>query len=277
MKNLQCITALSMAVLSVIGCANPSQGRDWRLYDTRTAYRSSSVGFTTDIEKGRREIVDSLGCLVIYCIVDARDNVDTWRVYEAEDWKISELGVRSSSRFLITDPPGQPYVGATDKAHPGEVPADTRLPVGLLPEELDPSTYPIEVEWRIVTGPAREWVADADALEVVHAGKKTINEFSQHKFQVHLCDIELRKMMEIPADEFGVMFRVAPVNWPGGTRSAVPRIFFLRERITQDRIKKALEMSSRSADPATSALPVDPSESVNGTRGSTVPATPSKP
>jgi hypothetical protein len=251
------VLPLIALLAGLAGCGSSQQGRDWRLYDTRTEYRSTELCFLSDFQTGPngREIIHELGCLKIVAKAEVRDNIDVWRVYEAEDWKVSEVGVRTTRRFLISDPPGQIYSGVTDQAHPESVPTGVRQPVGLQTENLNLATYPIKLSWQISMGDGRAWIEDPKDLRIALSGDKVLNQGSQGIYLIQLCDSELRTLQAMPADEFAVMIRLESLDWPTGIRKPLRKDFYLRERITREAIRRQLAVKVGSDETSSPSPP----------------------
>ncbi|MFM7052168.1 MAG: hypothetical protein ACKOYN_08565 [Planctomycetota bacterium] len=263
------MTALACLVASLwsAGCTKAIQGRTWTLHDTRSEYRSTDLYYSTDFilkEKGvaaKGELFLVGGCIEVYSVVGAVDNVEVWRVYSVEDWSTNEVGVRSYDRFLISDPPRQNYMGVTDRAKPNEIPSDVRQSVGLQRVDLSVTTYPIRVQWQVTVGDDVKWISDPEDPSVVLSGAREIREESGRSFKLSLCDIELGKLRAFSAERFRIKFKLEPLDWPAESRAAAPRVLYLREPITRELIDEMLRAGAgQRSEHSTLPLPTERGE-----------------
>lgn len=232
---------------ALVGCHTPSEGRDWSLYDTKSEWRSTSIELVVerDVGEGQREVSSRDGCLEIVAKLSVQDNVELWRVYRCEDWKIDSTGARSFKHFFVTDPPGQAYPGASENARTEEIPPLQREPVGAQREELSLSTYKLNVEWQISASEDQAWISDPSDPRIALSGAKRLTEKALSRYPIIVCEQELRKLLGFPVDRFGMRLRVSSWDWPTGSRTPLVRDFYLRESITRALIEQTLASGVR--------------------------------
>ena len=236
----------------LIACKTPREGRDWYLYDTKSEWRSTSIEFVVvrDAGEGKREVSSRDGCLEIDSRISIGDNVELWRVYRCEDWRIDGMGVRSYKQYFVTDPPGQTYTGATDFARPEEIPPKQREPVGAQREELSLATYPLKIEWQICATEDPGWISNPNDQRIALSGTKNLTEQGMSKYRMFVCEQDLRKLLAYPVDRFGLRVRVSPFDWKPGSKTALTRDFYIRESITRTLIEQTLASGVRKAKDA---------------------------
>ena len=241
-----CLAACGCAIGT--GCANEASGRDWREYDRRAEYKDSNFQFVVDKKDGvKAEIVQKNGCLVIEAYARVIDRYDIWYVYECDDWKTDRMGIRSSKKSMVTDPPGKTYPGVTGDANIMEVPSEIRKQAGSRDEVQDLAMTPIKVEWQIASGDGREFVKNDDPNWIIGAeilcrrGKQDFTT-REANVQINLCDAELKKLLSQSAQEFHIVLRLSPENWAGSERvNPAPFVYYLRQPITKEMIQAALD------------------------------------
>ena len=244
-----------------VGCNPPQQGRDWKLYDQRSEWRSTSLGFsleegvTADGKNKSGFWNGASGCLEWRTDVFVTDTVDKWAVYECIDWNVTPVLGRSSKRFLITDPPGKEYMGATQDARPEDITGIKKEEVGSIKQALSLTEYPLLVEWQVSSTDGRTWLATSDE-KLVLSGSWAVTTDGGSEHNLNLCDVELKKLLAYPAAEFKVTFRISPANWMDRSKSETkPVRKTSRERLTRKMIEDAL--AAQAVGPAVGGV-VDP-------------------
>jgi len=251
MRTLRILSSIAF-VAFLVACKTPSEGRDWYLYDTKSELRSTSIEFVVvrDGGEGKREVSSRDGCLEIDSRLTVGDNVELWRVYRCEDWRIDGMGVRTFKQYFVTDPPGQTYTGASDFARPEEIPPKQREPVGAQREELSLGTYPLKVEWQICATEDSGWISNPSDRRIALSGAKNLSEEGMSNYKMIICEQDLSKLLGYPVDRFGVRVRVSPSGWKAGSRTASTRDFYIRESITRTLIEQTLASGVRKAKDA---------------------------
>jgi len=240
-----CLAAYGCAIGT--GCANEASGRDWREYDRRAEYKDSELKLIVDKKNVlKAEIIQMNGCLVMEAYAQVLDRYDIWYVYECDDWKTDRIGLRSSKKSMVTDPPGKPYPGVTGDANIMEVPSDIRKQAGLQLEVQDLAMTPIKVEWQIASGDERAFIGNEDPNRimgdefVLRIGKKFADR--EVNVRINLCDVELKKLAAQPAQEFHILLRLSADTWTGTPRKKPDAfVYYLRQPITKDMIQAALD------------------------------------
>lgn len=241
-----CLAAYGCAIGT--GCVNEAKGRDWREYDRRAEYKESKFEFVAYKKlDGKAEISEKDGCLVMEAHARVVDMYNIWYVYECDDWKSDRMGLRSSKKSMVTDPPGMPYAGVTGEANIMEVPSGIRKQAGFTSEVVDLAMTPIVVSWQVVSGDGRNFVEHDDANWIMgqdifcKLGKPELSERTVN-VQINLCDVELKRLAAQPAQEFHIVLRLSAGTWTGTQRvKPIAFVYYLRQPITKDMIQAALD------------------------------------
>ena len=252
---------LSVALLiTLCGCQTPTSGRDWYLKETFSKLTDTTLSFSLpeDNKKNKtnkEQFILKNGCLELAFSVMPVDNVEIWRVYYVEVWQTNALGLRSvTSSATITDPPGRPYPGALDKPRPEEIPPNIRKPTGLQQTPLSLTNYPILLEWQfdalgdatstIPETMSHQWLLETDS-RVALSGNQELLQDSQTKKTISLCDLDIKKILAVPADEFELLFRLTPLAWTDKKRNLSPRTVFIRQLITRQLLESILAQNNQ--------------------------------
>lgn len=249
---------LSVAFLISLGaCQAPTSGRDWSLQETFSDLRSTTLALRMDANtsSGDQELFIVNGCLQCKIKVSPEDNVEIWRVYRVEVWQTNVLGLRSvTSSATITDPPGRPYPGALDIPRPEEIPPNIREPTGLQQTPLSLTNYPILLEWQfdalggasstIPETKSHQWLPETDS-RVAFSGNQELVQDSQTKKTISLCELDIKQILAVPADEFELLFRLTPLAWTDKKRNLPPRTVFIRQLITRQFLESILAKSKQ--------------------------------
>lgn len=237
-----------LLVAGSAGCSSssPSEGRYWRLYDSRSDPKGTYIVMTLshgkNPDKEETELWDSGGCLEYRVNVRVFDKVDRWYVYELNEWK-TVLGLRESKLYLVTDPPGRAYQGASEYARPEDVLLDGPKPTAG-PVESDRSLrdYPVKVEWQVIASEGYNWLPDGDSRIALSGSRALASDEKPATMRITLCEPDLVKLLDYPAQRFTTMFRLTPAGWSDASRLVEARVVaWSRVPLTRDRIVEALK------------------------------------
>ena len=248
---------LSIALLISLGaCQAPTSGRDWYLKETFSDLRNTTLSFrldedTNNNKTNKEKFKIKNGCLELAFSVRPEDNAEIWRVYYVEVWQANALGLRSvTSSATITDPPGRPYPGALDKPRPEEIPPNIRKPTGLQQTPLSLTNYPILLEWQfdatstIPETNSHQFLPDTDP-RVAFSGNQELLQDSQIKKTISLCELDIKKILAVPADEFELLLRLTPLAWTDKKRNLSPRTVLIRQLITRQFLESILAQNKQ--------------------------------
>lgn len=248
---------LSIALLISLGaCQAPTSGRDWYLKETFSDLRNTTLSFrldedTNNNKTNKEKFKIKNGCLELAFSVRPEDNAEIWRVYYVEVWQANALGLRSvTSSATITDPPGRPYPGVLDKPRPEEIPPNIRKPTGLQQTPLSLTNYPILLEWQfdatstIPETNSHQFLPDTDP-RVAFSGNQELLQDSQIKKTISLCELDIKKILAVPADEFELLLRLTPLAWTDKKRNLSPRTVLIRQLITRQFLESILAQNKQ--------------------------------
>ena len=248
---------LSVALLITLsGCQAPTSGRDWYLKETFSDLRNTTLSFrldedTKNNETNKEKFKIENGCLELAFSVRPEDNAEIWRVYYVEVWQTNALGLRSvTSSATITDPPGRPYSGAVDHPRPEEIPSGIRQPIALQITPLSLSNYPILLEWQFnalggdALSNAHFWLEKNDP-RVTLTNQRELHQDSQIKQKISWCELDIRQVLAVPADEFEVLLRLTPLAWTDKKRNLPPRTVLIRQLITRQFLESILAQNKQ--------------------------------
>lgn len=249
---------LVVLMVFLVGCGAESAGRDWREYDRRAEYKGTKLFLWVKQQPGQGpngaqekwDFTCERGCLVIEGGAQVLDTTKIWYVYECDDWRVGKLGVRESKKFIITDPPGMTYVGATEAVPVSEIPDSVRKPAGERPEPQALSDTPVKVKYQLTSDPdGRRWLETGN-VNLIKEGTVDLNNLSPQSsrgdFKLYLCDKELALLLSEPGDRFYLQMRVEPADWRPSFRTVPEALYrFIPQPIDRPLIERALNSGGK--------------------------------
>ena len=204
-----------LAAAATSGCSFNQSGRTWEVADRRSEKVGTRIGvrlLTGENESGRENELWAIGgCLEYHIEISVYDEIDRWTVYRVTERSAAGLLQR---QFVITDPPGKEFPGASAEARPDQVVGIERLPTGLAFEPMPLRQSPVVLEWQISDAAAAdEWLADDDSKRVLGGTKTLNNSEPKDEYVVSLCKQQLEKLLQYPAEEFRLLIRATPEGW----------------------------------------------------------------
>lgn len=219
------------------GCSVNQSGRTWEVADRRSEKVGTRIGvrlLTGENESRRENELWAIGgCLEYHIEISVYDEIDRWTVYRVTERTAAGL---LQKQFVITDPPGKEFQGASTEARPDQVVGIERLPTGLAFEPSPLRQSPVVLEWQISDASAAdEWLAEGDSKRVL-GGTKTLSAAEpQDEYVVSLCKQQLEKLLQYPAEEFRLLIRATPEGWGAASDG---KLVHARRPLSRDTIQK---------------------------------------
>jgi hypothetical protein len=234
-----------LACLPVLaGCS--ASGRNWRLVDHGDQYLSTRFIFECDARSdGKRELREEHGCLILEGRLAVVDDYRTWCVYECEDWRVNDIGLRDSKKRLIADPPDAPYPGTTTKIGLGEVPAAIRQTPQIREDLQAVDLSSVRVRYQLTSNvSARDLLLPSDESLILEGRADLL---PTGRVTVYLCDSELKKLLGEASQRWAVLVSAEAKEWKDSFRKCPEtRTWFIRQSIDRDMIERTLRDVGRS-------------------------------
>lgn len=226
--------------------------RSWEQVERRTEWRGTALSLSLASgtnSDGQSEAlwVDQEGCLLFRFAATAKDTTETWVVLRLE-----ERSAGGTRTYLITDPPGKPYPGAS---HGVAYPEDADCPrdaAGVSEQNLSLRDYPIRVRWQLVRSEMPVWSTDAQS--VVATGQTVVNN-AAGAGEVVLCKDVLDQLLRSGAPQFWFVVRLEPADWTDSTRAGAAPV----ERHFPKPLPRALILEQSKRIQRLNPAPVKPS------------------
>jgi|Laugresu1bdmlbdd_1035124.scaffolds.fasta_scaffold33665_2 hypothetical protein len=256
-------TGLLVLLAPLAACSTNLSGRTWELADKRSDRIGTSISVQLLAGENRQGLQNELwqqgGCLEYHVEVGVNDEIDQWNVYRVTERTAAGLIQKS---YVITDPPGKPYPGATTEARPDQVVGIPREPTGARLESLQLREYPVSVEWQLSDSTSEgPWLEESDPKLILSGSKVLSAANATEEYVVHLCKKELDQLLQYPANEFRFAIRVSPSGWTDADRAIEgAKVLYARRGLRRKVIEDVLDRTSRLA-PALQGVPEPAPES----------------